>query len=141
MESMTLSSGTRASELIISTTSLGSAVEISGTWPAVSPVVHFVLNSDQENCSILTVTSGFFVWNSSAIFFIQSARGPWVKEDHMVTVPRRGPVPSSSAESLPPHAASAPHMPMPPRTMKPRRLSAEAEWDETGVEGVMTVLL
>ena len=104
-------------------------------------MVHFVLNSDQENCSILTVTSGFFAWNSSAIFFIQSARGPWVKDDHMVTVPRSGPVPSSSEEFLPPQAASAPHTPMPPRTMKPRRLSAEAGWDETEVEGVMTVLL
>ena len=30
-------------------------------------------------------------------------------------------------ESLPPQAASAPHTPMPPRTMKPRRLSAGAE--------------
>ena len=141
MESMTLSSGTRASELIISTTLLGSAVEMSGTCPAVSPVVHLVLNSDQENCSILTVTSGFLVWNSSAIFFIQSARGPWVKDDHMVTVPRSGPVSSSSEELWPPHAASAPQIPTPPRIMKLRRLKAGDGWDGTGVDGVMTVLL
>ncbi len=73
MESMTLSSGTRASG--VSTTSLG-GVEYQKHLARGLSSGPLRLELGPGELLVLTVTSGFFLWNSSAIFFIRSTQGP-----------------------------------------------------------------